>query len=152
MPLNLAPITDAVLSHVSASGWFDRANGHEPKNAPGKGLSAAVWLQAVAPISGRSGLAVTSARIELSVRVSMPMLHEPQDEIDPTLLSAVDALLTAYSGDFTLGGLVEEVDLLGAYGSPLGAQAGYLTQDQIAYRVMTITLPVVIDDCFPQAP
>lgn len=152
MALNLLPITQALQSHALASGWFDRVDGHEPKNAPGKGLSAAVWLQKLDAVPARSGLAVSSARVEMSIRVSTPMLTDPEDAIDPELLSAVDALLTAYSSDFQLGGLITAVDLLGAYGTPLGARAGYLTQDQTPYRVMTITLPLILDDQWTQAP
>jgi hypothetical protein len=52
------------------------------------------------------------------------MLTDPEDAIDPELLAAVDALMSAYSGDFQLGGLITQVDLLGAYGKPLGAERG----------------------------
>ena len=43
------------------------------------------------------------------------------------------------------------VDLLGMAGSPLGAQAGYINQDGALYRVMTITLPLLITDAWTQA-
>jgi hypothetical protein len=150
--LDLRAISEAVQSHALTSGHVERATGHEPKSAPGNGLSVAVWAQNVRPIAARAGLAATSVRVELAVRITMPMLHEPQDEIDPTLLAAADALFRAYTGDFTLGELVAQVDLLGAHGTPLQGEAGYLNQDGKIYRAFVITLPVVINDLWSQSP
>ncbi len=111
------------------------------------------WLligAAIGPSEG-SGLAATQARVEFTVRIYSNMTQEPQDGIDPELLSATDALLNAYSGDFQLGAAVMAVDLLGAYGAPLAAQSGYVTVDQTMFRVMDITLPMVIADAWTQA-
>lgn len=151
MALDTKAILDAVVSHALASGHFERVNQHEPKSAPGNGLSAAVWVDRVGPARG-SGLAMTSALLVLNVRLYTSMLSEPQDAIDPNLMAAHDALMTAYSGAFTLGGLVRSVDLLGAAGTPLSSQAGYLNQDSKLFRVITITLPVIVNDCWEQAP
>ena len=143
---------DAVVSHNLASGRFERVNGHEPKSAPGNGLTAAVWADRLGPVAAASGLAVTSARLVLMNRLYSPFIQEPQDAIDPNLLSAADVLMAAYSGDFELGGLIRDVDLLGGHGVPLEGQAGYLNQDSKLFRVFTITLPLVINDAWPQSP
>jgi hypothetical protein len=150
MALAVDEIVDVVMSHALASGYFDRVNGHEPKNAPGNGLSAAVWADSVRSVQS-SGLSSTSAVVVLNVRLYTSMLQEPQDAIDPAMLRAVSALFDAYSSDFTLGGNAREVDLLGSDGAPLQAKAGYLNQDQKLYRVMTITLPVIVNDAWDQA-
>lgn len=152
MALGVTAILAAVESHALATGRFDRVNRHEPKSAPGNGLSAAIWVQSLRPVAAASGLNSTSARLELSERVYMGMLAEPQDDIDTRVLEAVDVLMTAYSGDFELGGLVRNVDLLGEHGDPLSADAGYLEQDKKIYRVMVITLPLIISDLWGQAP
>lgn len=151
MALATRDIIDAACSHALSLGEFDQVNGHEPKRAPGNGLSASVWAQSLRPIQARSGLASTSALLVLNIRAMTSMLAEPQDGIDPALVGAVDALLRAYSGDFELGGLVANVDLLGAYGPGLSAEAGYLNQDQQLYRVVVITLPLVVNDLWSQA-
>ena len=150
MALAVDEIVDVVMSHALASGYFARVNGHEPKNAPGNGLSAAVWADSIRSVQS-SGLSSTSAAVVLNVRLYTSMLQEPQDAIDPAMLRAVSALFAAYSGDFTLGGNAREVDLLGSDGAPLQAKAGYLNQDQKLYRVMTITLPVIVNDAWDQA-
>jgi hypothetical protein len=149
--IGLSAIMNAVTSHAAASGHFDRVGSHEPKNAPGKGLSAAVWVDRIEPIPRVSGLATSGALVVLNVRVYTNMLADPPDSIDPNLVAAVDALIGAYSGDFELGGNVRNVDLLGSYSSGLGAQAGYLEQDGKLFRVMTISVPLVINDAWGQA-
>lgn len=145
-------IIEAVESHAAASGWFERVNGHEPKNAPGSGVTAAVWMQRLAPAALASGLAATSALLTVSVRLYTPLMQEPQDAIDPNMTAAAAALMGAYTGDFTLGGLIRNVDLLGQFGEGLSAQAGYLEQDKRMFRVMTITVPLVLNDVWEQAP
>lgn len=148
--LQIQQLLDACVSHAQSLGVFERVNGHEPKNPPGYGLSAAYWVQRITPVAAASGLASTSVRLELGARLYSPADTTDPDLIDPNLVDAADLLMAAYSGDFTLGGLVEEVDLLGAYGDPMDAEAGYLEQGGATYRVMTITVPLIVDDLWTQ--
>lgn len=144
-------LTDAVVSHAAASGHFERVNAHEPKNSPGNGLTCAVWAQTVVPIPAASGLNSTTGRVLFNVRIYSNMLQEPQDGIDPEVLKAVDTLFTAYSGDFTLDGLVRNVDLLGTYGVAMTAVAGYVPiGNNTMYRIMTISLPLIVNDLWSQ--
>lgn len=150
MALDIVGITDAVVSHAMASGRFETVNGHEPMNAPSTGgLTAAVWADRVTPVRS-SGLDVLSVLLVFNVRLYTSAMQEPADAIDPDMLAAVDDLCAAYSGDFTLGGLVRQVDLLGIHGQPLDVRAGYLQQDGVLYRVMTIALPVIVNDLWEE--
>lgn len=151
MGLNIVALTDAVISHANASGFFAKVNGHEPKSAPaGQGITAAVWLQSLGPAIGASSLSSTSARLEYRVRLYQNMLREPADAIDPSLLAAADALLAAYSGDLTLGGEVRDVDLLGAHGAPLSLLAGYVPFDNKLMRILDLIVPLIINDVYEQ--
>lgn len=150
MSLDTAGIFSAVTSHAAGLGKFDRVNRHEPKSAPGSGVSAHIIVNRLDPAQRRSGLSSTTVRLELLVVIYQNMLKEPQDSIDPSVLSAVDALMAAYSGDFALGGKAANVDLLGAHGAPLSAQAGYVDIDKFKYRAMTVTLPLIINDLWEQ--
>lgn len=150
MTINIRALIDAATSAGSASGYFDAVQGHEPKSAPGTGLTYAVFLAALAPVAAASGLAATSARVELTGRIYKPFLAQPEDLIDPNLADAADALITAYSGDFDLGGNARNVDLLGAHGTPLGLRAGYQQIDKTMYRVLDITIPIIVNDAWTQ--
>lgn len=146
--MSLESFVDAVASHALAVGVFDAVNGNEPKTAPGQGITAAVWLDRIEPV--KSGLKSTSVRLVFNIRLYTNMLAEPQDMIDVNLIAAVDILLEAYSGDFTLNDTIRSVDLLGATGAGLSAQAGYIDQDNKKYRVVTVTLPLIVNDVWDQ--
>lgn len=152
MALDIETVFAAVESHAAASGQFERVNGAEPGNAPGHGITAAVWVETIGPYPAGSSLISTTSRIELSVRLYLPANALDPDRVDPAMVRASDALMAAYSGDFTLGGIVRDVDLLGEAGTPLQARAGYLPIDGQLYRVMTITLPLLVADLWTQAP
>jgi hypothetical protein len=151
-------IVDALASHAASLGAFERVNEHEPESPPGLGLTAAVWADYLGPAPSGSGLSATTGLLIMNVRAYSSMNAEPADAIDPNLLRAVWALMAAYSGDFTLG-IVDAagdpaawIDLLGQTRSRLEARAGYLNQDAHTYRVMTLTVPIVIVDLWTQAP
>jgi hypothetical protein len=128
-------------------------NSHEPKNKPGRGLTCAIWVDRIEPARGRSGLAVTDARVVFNVRVYTNMLQNPQDAIDPSVMIAADALFEAYSGDFDLGDEDRFIDLLGmTQGHPLFSQSGYINIDNMVYRVMTLTVPVIVSNAWTQSP
>jgi hypothetical protein len=150
MALDIRTILDAVESHALASGYFAQVNGHEPKSPPTSGITAAVWVEQIGPARGGSGLHSTTARLALFVRLYSAMVQQPADAIDPDMMTALDALMAAYSGDFELGGLIRHVDLLGAYGDPLSARAGYLAEGGAEYRVFTITLPLIVSNLWEQ--
>lgn len=150
MGLAVQTLVDEVVSHGLTTGYFDRVNTHEPKNAPGNGISMSVWFDTFELLKS-SGLNSSSVRIVLNIRVSSGMLQEPQDQVDPNLALAFDALMTEYNGDFELGASVRMVDLLGAYGNPLSAMAGYVEQDKKIYRLFDIKLPLVVNDVWTQS-
>lgn len=146
-------IIEAVASHAMATGYFERVNQYEPKSNPGTGLSCSVWVDTLGHAVGQSGMVSTTAYLVLNVRVYTSMLREPQDTIDPVMMTAVDALMAAYSSDFTLDGQVRNIDLLGTLaGQGLSGRAGYLNLDNQLQRVFTLTVPMVINDVWEQVP
>jgi hypothetical protein len=139
-----------VTDHASRLGVFRSVNKHEPKGAPGSGMRYSVWVQTIEPLGAASGLAETSGYVVLWGRIFGNAFMKPEDELDPQMLTAATTLLAAYSGDFNFGDTVRNVDLLGTFGQKMGAQAGYVTIQQTMYRVMTITIPVIINDMWTQ--
>lgn len=150
--MDVTGIVGQVSSLADATGLFESVNSHEPKNAPGNGVTCAVWAQRIVPAAAASGLNSTTGVVVLMVRLYTSMLQQPYDDIDPALMKAVDTLMAAYSDNFSLDGEVRNVDLLGAHGPQLSAQAGYLNMDGKVFRVMDITLPLVVNDLWAQVP
>ncbi|MGW5429953.1 hypothetical protein ACWET9_22485 [Streptomyces sp. NPDC004059] len=153
MSLDLTTYRSAALSHAQSLGLFEQVLGHEPVSAPGSGLVYCLWVKRVTPIPARSGLDTVSARLELMGRAYLPADTEPQDDVDVLLTAAVDGLMNAYAGDFELGGTVANVDLLGMHGAPLAADFGYTSfTGGTTYRVANLTVPLIINDAWTEAP
>lgn len=152
MALGINAVINALVSHARALGVFDTVHAHEPKSMPGMGLHYAVFMANLGPARTGSGLAATTARLELAGRIYKPFASQPEDDIDPTLVDALDVLFSAYTGDFELGGSVRNVDVLGSQGSALSARFGYTTIDKQTYRTIDIVIPVIVNDAFTQSP
>jgi len=152
MALDVAGIVAQLASQALSLGVFEDVVTVEPKSAPGDGVFLAIWVQGITPVPGGSGLASLSVDLVFQARIMKRMLSQPYGQIDPDMLAACDALMRAYAGAFTLGGEVRDVDLLGMYGTKLEAKAGYLTLDKALFRVMDITLPLVINDLWAEVP
>lgn len=149
--LDVTALIDQLASHAATLGVLDGpVNGHEPVSPPGSGVTGAVWFNTIRPARGRSGLNATTVVVVCTMRLYKALLSQPQDAIDPALVSAMNLLLAAYSGAFTLGGTVADVDLLGEFGTPLWAQSAYQTIEATQYRVISITVPVVVNDVWQQ--
>lgn len=149
MAVDYRGIRDALASVAAATGHFERVIGHEPKNAPGKGLTCAIWYAGKRPTA--SGLRSTSVAMRWTVQARCSMTREPLDDIDIDLLAAVDAVCAALSGNFDLGVAgVRSLDLLGAAGDAMGDEAGYLNQDGHLFRVVDLTVPVIVNDVWTQ--
>jgi hypothetical protein len=138
-----------VVSHAQQLGIFEYVTTHEPKSTFLAGMYLGVWVQSIEPIKA-SGLDATSGRVELFARIYTSFIQKPEDNIDPDILTACCTLIGAFTGDFDFGGTLRMVDLLGAYGNPLSARAGYVTIAQKLYRVMTLTVPLIFNDMFIQ--
>lgn len=144
---------DLVQSKALATGYFQSVNTAEPKSAPSSDLTCAIWIDSIRPLTS-SGLNSTTGLVTFNARIYQNMLMEPQDAIDPQVAKATTVLLGVYSQDFelidpqTTQSTVREVDLLGAFSSGLMAQAGYLNVGGQMNRIMTITIPVVVNDCW----
>lgn len=141
---------DSIVSTCLTLGVFESVNQHEPKTAPQAGTYAAVWVDSITPVARASGLNATSGVVVFNVRCYSSMLQQPLDAIDPGLTTAAMTVMDAFSGDFTFGGTVRDVDLLGMYGQPMGGRAGYINIDGKMFRVFTITIPVIINDLWTQ--
>lgn len=150
MTFNASDLHDNVVSVPRQLGIFDVVVGHEPKSAPVNYRTCAVWLGPIRPYPPGSGLAATTGLVVFNSRVYIPMMADPLDQVEKDMLDAISALMTAYSGDFQLDASVRNVDLLGASGVALSAETGYVNIDGVLFRIGTITVPLIINDCWIQ--
>lgn len=149
--LDINAILDAMVSHAMSTGYFQQVNEHESKQSAFEGLTCEIWIETVSPVKS-SGLDTTSLRIQFQVRIYSGTMQEPYDDVDSGLVTALDALMRAYVGDFTLGGLIRHVDVFGAHGSHLMARTGFVNHDGKEFRVFSVNVPLIVDDLWDQAP
>jgi hypothetical protein len=147
--LDTLALLNALVTHAGGLGLFDRVNTADFKSAPGHGLSATVWAKSLEPVAS-SGLNASSGRLVVFIRIWSGLQPGTDEEIDPEIVRAADRLIAAYIGDFTLGGLVREVDVHGEHGVMLSADFGYRPLDDHPYRVALLTVPLIINDLWEQ--
>lgn len=153
MTLSIESITSALADQALVLGVFDTVNGHEVKSPPGNGITLEIVFGTFELVATRSGLGDVSFKLTFKVRLRTPWAQQPTDGIDPALLKACDALLAEYIGGFTLEGNATAIDLLGmAGGTPISAASGYIDQGGTMYRIVEITLPLIVDDLWTEAP
>lgn len=149
MALNVAGVYTELKDTLYGLGVFESVSTHEPKNSP-TGGRVSIIFSGTRP--GPSGLASTSVFIDFTIRLFADMMHEPQDEIDPNTLAALDATCAALVANFTLGGTAESVDVRGKGGIPVTSRTGYADYSGTIYRVCDITVPVLINDLWSESP
>lgn len=152
MAIDTQSYMDALTSHALSTGYFDSVNAVDiGSTPPNTGMVAVLWPRRIRALPAGSGLNVTSVSIVFSVRLIRAMDTDPTGQIDPQMISACDALMNAYSGDFTLGGLVNYIDLLGENGEALAADSGFLKMNENqTFRIVDITVPCVIHNVWTQ--
>jgi hypothetical protein len=148
-PLRYRQVMDAQASLVASVVAPMRNLKHEPKGAPGPGLTAATWVQTVRPHVRASGLAVGSVVVMTLTRFYTGFRATPQGEIDPTLVDAADLLIEGLHGNFDLDREGSWVDLLGESGDTWRVEAGYLEMDNSIYRIMDVSVPYIMTDIYP---
>lgn len=155
MALDATAVADLfaqVEARAQALGGIEQVIGHEPRSAPVSLPALAVWFSGLGPARGVSGLDATSVRCEFRGRVYLNGQAKDEDKNEQKLLYLSALVMGAFSAAFTLGGDAMAVDLLGAWGSPLDAQPGWLAHDSKEFRVAEITVPVILDDVWRQVP
>jgi hypothetical protein len=150
MPLDVSAPRDVLTSHAQTLGMFGQVLKREPLSAPGSGLTYAVWVGTLDPLPSASGLASTSVRVTYNGRIYIPADTEPIDDVDIQLAAATADLMAAYTGDFTLGGSVRNIDLLGEYGETMRARYGYLDIGSTTYRIATLSIPTIHSNVWGQ--
>lgn len=150
MSLDIKVPLERMQSMVKKLALFQNVNLYEPKNAPGKGLNFAFFLQRIAPVPSQSGQASTTGLVVITGRIYADMLQKPESALDIQMALAAAKVMEVFSGDIDLGDPVRYVDLLGMTGTALSGQSGYLQIENGMYRLFDITIPLVVNDIWDQ--
>lgn len=153
MSFNQAAINTLIANIKSGAqnlGLFQQVLQHEPKSAPQHAQTLAFWVVDIKPSKVYSDLTATAGVVTFHNRIYVNALSKPEDQVEGNLLTAVSTLIGEYSSEFSFGGTVINVDLLGAEGTPLSMTTGYVTIDSKIFRMANIVTPVIIDHLWTQ--
>lgn len=136
--------------HAGALGVFEHVEGHAMISPPSSGIAIAFEAGQVRPGGQYSGLSATSVVFTCTGSIYRTMQTQPVDDVETDISAAAMSLIVALSGDFDLGGNVRNIDLLGATGTGLSADPGYLKLGDQTFRASVVTIPMIINDVFEQ--
>lgn len=151
MAFNITATLDRLQSYVQAHGGFRNVVVGEPKSPPTDSLSAAIWTQSVDVTKVFLG-GGTREVYSVLVRVYRNWLSEPRDQVEKDLAHSVSALMEDLLADFELGGGVVAIDPAGMEGSGVTIRWGHVEISNVMFRVVDITLPLIVDDSATLAP
>lgn len=156
MTINSAALLAWCADHAGAVVGTPAVLAYEPKaridyDAAGSPTVAAVWLSTAEAVAGRGGLASTSARVELTVRLHRNALGDgaAMAATETALLTASDALVASFFSDIDIAGN-GWFDPRGQTGEPWKSETGYLDLDRQLNRVATCRVGIVIDDAWTE--
>lgn len=134
----------AVQNYLAASGWVRTAQVGEPKSPPGEGVTAAVFMSnwSVAQLT----LSTTIEVHTVTLRFYRNMLQTPTEDIEFELARILSEVTSDLLGEFDLGATIRNVDAGGQYGQGLSARWGYVDVGGTLYRLVDLTLPLIVDD------
>lgn len=159
MSLDATLLAAWLTTHATAVVEVDRVLGFEPKsNAQiGDGTVLACWVANLRVIPERSTLAMSAGRADWTLRLHRNGLGDATEmaTTERVILDATSALFAAYHAEINVSGVggPEDgwFDPAGMTGEPISAPSGYMDIDKRLYRVVTISIGIVIDDAWPQS-
>lgn len=139
---NLRGFTDAMRSHLMATGRFTDVRIGEPKDPPANFTAALMSDEADVP---ETTLSANVDRYAFVIRVYANM-RDNEEQIELRLLDIYDETEAELFGEFDLGGTIRSIDATGYRGTWGYQSIGRTDGTGIMYRILDIRVPVIVDD------
>ena len=151
MPFNIKATLEAVQNHLLKGAYLKKVQIGEPKAPPSEPLAAALFMNRVGIVLIFAGGDTRESHV-VTLRVYRDMLAEPQESIELDLALAVSDLSSDLLGEFDLGATIMSIDAAGAHGTPYGAEWGYVDVGGRMYRIVDVTIPLIVDGSATMVP
>jgi len=133
-----------IEQYANMTGYFTAVQIGEPKGPIQFDMAVSIFMESINVVAS-----TLNSPIELhtvTFRVYRNMLEEPIAEAETQVSTAVSQFLKSVFANFTLGSTTRCVDVVGQYGSGVGAKWGYIDISGVMHRVCDITLPIIVDE------
>ena len=149
MSFDVTATLRSIESKLLSSGYFKHVQIGEPKGPAEQRFTAAIFMSDVSRAD--LPLAEVNHVYTVLVRIYDDMLREPQEDVEIEMSNVLDKFLNDLCGEFDLGATIRHVDVGGIWGTALGAKWGYIDLNNWMYRVVDVTVPLVVNTAIPLA-
>jgi len=142
MAFDITSTINVVVSFLQKRGEYSLVQIGEPKSPPRGDLAAAVFVSDASVVGVT--LQTTIEIHELTIRLYRNMMEEPEEDNELRISQAVTGIVSDLLGDYDLGASVRNI-AVGEYGRTVSATYGYLDVGGTMYRMVDISVPLVVD-------
>lgn len=142
MAFDITTTINLVVSFLQKRGEYSFVQIGEPKSPPRGDLAAAVFVSDASVVGVT--LQTTIEIHELTIRLYRNMMEEPEEDNELRISQAVTGIVSDLLGDYDLGASVRNI-AVGEYGRTISATYGYLDVGGTMYRMVDISVPLVVD-------
>jgi hypothetical protein len=147
MAFNIGDTLQAMRTYVQDLGLFQTVQIGEPKQPPGQGLHAAIFMDSVSVSMVYAGGETRESHV-VTLRAYKDMLAEqtdPLNNLEVEMASAVSTLMSNLLGDTDLESTVMSIDAAGMDGTSMAGSFGYVEISGVMYRIVDIVVPVIVN-------
>lgn len=142
MAFDITTTINLVVSFLQKRGEYSFVQIGEPKSPPRGDLAASVFVSDASVVGVT--LQTTIEIHELTIRLYRNMMEEPEEDNELRISQAVTGIVSDLLGDYDLGASVRNI-AVGEYGRTISATYGYLDVGGTMYRMVDISVPLVVD-------
>ena len=149
MAFNIKNSLDAIASHISRTGYVNDVRIGEPTSPPDAvdKMHAAIYMTSasVAELTLSTTIELHVVTVRLYRRAAFGQ-GDDAGQVESEMALALSQISSNLIGEFDLGGTLRAIDSGGQYGTGYSATWGYVQLSSTVYRIIDITIPLIVDD------
>jgi hypothetical protein len=154
MAFNIQSTLDAIASHIARTGYVAEARIGEPSSPPDAidRLHAAIYMASATVVD--LTLSTTIEQHVVTVRLYRRAAFGQGDDagaVEKEMALAVSQVVSNLIGEFDLGATMRNIDVGGQYGQGIQSEFGYVSIGNTMFRIVDITVPLIVDGSATQA-
>ena len=147
MPFDIGGTLDRIHTYLAESGHI---RGGQQIGAYTQSVDTSQGPVAFITMTGTTVYAMTlggqpMAQEVVTVTILLDALREPASGVEKDLALVATNIMADLLGEYDLGGTIRNVDPAGAHGASFATRWGYIEISRKMYRMVDITIPLLVD-------